>query len=556
MKPGRTASVLFALAAVGACLTTTASGVEGVGIPAKVVDVTKETSTASYPTDDYGTRASTIDDRQGTTTWRIVKDTGNCCENHLDASPDGRLFDIGGSYINYTDDRCLTWKSVQPLEGLVNGEGSMAVAPNGDVVGVSWDAYSGDHLVAYKYDALSAKWFTWENPLHEVFYDRPWLSVVPGPFAIGLGADTVPYISFVQGGTGIKDPLIVSSDGLVYDEPSSTLIDGLNDTPSARWFPITADASFDWIQPIRSSPVTGLGGGYAAFGSSWLLSPEDRKWDAWTSLPDGKSVPGTFQIDSAGRINQIRSVTGGFEYRISADAGRTWTATTVSGALGQIDLHANYSVGIGVVATRVSNQDWLYKFDIRGDTPRLIRRYKVGLGDGSAGAGVGQLTAPRFDFESTAILPDGRVAVSFLDSTTFSHPPGTGTLGRLTPALAIEVDTTLPPLKPDLTVSGIRWSVQKEAATFSADVANVGPGDATGATVRFLVDGRQIGGDRTVTLAPDATATVSSDAWSLKGRKGRHTLQVVADPGGTIAELDETNNTASATFTVDGNRLT
>src|SRR5205085_5648985 len=165
-----------------------------------------------------------------------------------------------------------------------------------------------------------------------------WLSVVPGPFAVGLGADTVPYLSFVQGGTGIKDPLIVSSDGLVYDTPSSTTIDGLNDTPSSHWFPIKADPSFDWIQPIRSSPVTGLSGGYAVFGNSWLLSPDDQKWDAWSGLPDGQPVPGTFQIDSAGRINQIRTVSGGFEYRISPDGGRTWTTSgKVPGSLRPLD---------------------------------------------------------------------------------------------------------------------------------------------------------------------------------------------------------------------------
>src|SRR5438477_12092679 len=88
---------LLAPAALAACLASSASGVAGVGIPAKIVDVTKETTTASYATDDYGTRDSTIDDRSGTTRWRIVMDTGNCCENHLDPSPGGVLFDIGGS---------------------------------------------------------------------------------------------------------------------------------------------------------------------------------------------------------------------------------------------------------------------------------------------------------------------------------------------------------------------------------------------------------------------------------------------------------------------------
>src|SRR4051812_24100605 len=86
-----------------------AGAVEGVGIPAQIVDVTKETSIQSHPTTDYGASPSAIDDREGTTQWRVVKDTGNCCENHLAASKEGRLFDVGGSFINYTDDRGLTW---------------------------------------------------------------------------------------------------------------------------------------------------------------------------------------------------------------------------------------------------------------------------------------------------------------------------------------------------------------------------------------------------------------------------------------------------------------
>src|SRR5439155_22312996 len=106
-----------------------------------------------------------------------------------------------------------------------------------------------------------------------------WLTVVPGPFAIGLGADTVPYISLVQGGTGLKDPMFMSDDGLSYTEVSSPLIDGQTGTAVSTWFPIHADPSFDWIQPIRSSPTTGLGGGYAIGTSEntsgvFLLGPD------------------------------------------------------------------------------------------------------------------------------------------------------------------------------------------------------------------------------------------------------------------------------------------
>ena len=408
-----------------------------VGLPAQVIEVQKETLLQQHPTTDYASGT----ERPGTTTWRVVKDTGNCCENHVTTSSGGRLFDIGGSFINYTDDRGVTWNSVRPLDPLVNGEGSMAMAPNGDVIGMTWDAYTGDHFVAYKYNAETGEWLTLTNQIHEAFYDRPWLTVVPGPFRDATGK-IVPYISMVEGGL-LKDPLMVSTDGLVYAEASSITLADLNGTDVTDWFPIAADASFDWIQPIRRAPVTGLGNGYAIANGGYLLDPETRQWDPWR-LPDGSVPPTYIQVDSAGRIHNVRSAgAGSLEYRISADGARTWSSTIVPLAFGGLtDFKVNRAVGISALALRISNQDWVYKFDISGDTAQLMRRYRVGLGDNPAGSSIGALTSPRMDFQTVAIFPDGRVAASFLDSSTFSHPPGTGMLGRITPALAIELETT------------------------------------------------------------------------------------------------------------------
>lgn len=427
----------------------TAPAVGGVGIPAQLVPFTPEkTFLASFATTDYGATGSAADDREGTTQWRIVVGSGNCCETHVTTSKEGRIFDIGGSYIRYSDDRGVSWTSVQPLNPLVNGEGSIAMAPNGDVIAMTWDAYSGDHFVAYKYDAAADEWLTFENPLHQPVYDRPWLTVVPGPFPLDLGM-TAPYLSFVQGGTGVKDPLWVSTDGLSYIDSSSFIVDGQIDTPVVQWFPIQADASFDWIQPIRAAPVTGLGAGRALAAGNWLLNPQDRRWDQWR-LPDPpNATPPTYiQIDSAGRINHVRSITGGFEYRISTDGGQTWTTSgLIPFSLGSPnDFRANYAAGVAAIALRIGNQDWVYKLDISGNTARLIRRYLVGLGDTVAVSGVQVPPRPRYDFKSIAILPDGRVVHSFLDSTTFWHPPGvSGVNGIVGPANAIEGETALDP---------------------------------------------------------------------------------------------------------------
>jgi serine protease AprX len=425
-----------------------------VGLPASVVPVTKETSTQTHSVTDYSTGSPIT----GTTTWRVVKDTGNCCENHLGVSSTDRLFDIGGSFVNYSDDRGLTWMSVQPPEPLVNGEGSIATAPNGDVLGVTWDAYSADHLVAYKYTAETGTWQTLTNLLHEAFFDRPWLSVIPGPFTDATG-DTVPYITVVEGGV-VKDPMYVSTDGLLYAELSSTDVEELRGDPITGWFPISASAGADWDQPIRSSPVTPLGGGWAVSNDGYLLDPTERKWHEWT-VPGGADKPSYIQVDSAGRIHTVSPVgSDSLEYRISEDNGQTWTTTTFALPFGTdvdrlSDFKVNRAVGISAIAVRLDSQDWVYKFDISGDTPELLRVYRVGKGDNPAGSDVGAATSPRMDFQNVIIFPDGRVATSFLDSTTLSHPPGASQVtgeGRITPALAIELDTTLPTTLPACTV--------------------------------------------------------------------------------------------------------
>jgi subtilase family serine protease len=104
-------------------------------------------------------------------------------------------------------------------------------------------------------------------------------------------------------------------------------------------------------------------------------------------------------------------------------------------------------------------------------------------------------------------------------------------------------------LKPDLTTTSVtvpaRQVTEGDAVTFSAAVGNLGPGDAANAVVRFLVDGAQVGGDQTVSLAAGANAIVSSGAWTATA--GTHTVEAVVDPDNAIVEIDETNNAVSNT---------
>jgi hypothetical protein len=421
-------------------------------LQAQVVPIQRPSATVVYPTLDYGKKTTPADDRSGTTGWRVVQGTGNCCENYLAATKGGRLLDFGGSFVNYSDDRGQTWNQVRPLTPLVNGEGAIVVAPNGDVDAIGWDPYSGDHLQAFKYEAFSGKWFYTEQPLHQPFYDREWITVLPGPFSVN--GQTVPHLTFVKGGYPWKDPAFYSSDGLSYTDASSMFLDETLTSPVESFLSTAASSTFDWIQPNTGSGMTALGAGFAlASGevtTDWgLLDPASRSWRAFT-FPGGVSPRGLHQVDSAGRINNVVPKGGGFDYRISADGGQSWHSVSIAlpsdFSIDQIDFRVNKGLGVGAVAVHAlssvtgNDQDFAYKFNVTTNQPVLQRRYTIGKGDTGSAAGVGN--SIRMDFQTVAILPDGRLAVSMLDSTTHYPSPTTGQ-EQTRPAVAIEQTTML-----------------------------------------------------------------------------------------------------------------
>jgi hypothetical protein len=427
-------------------------------LQAQVVDIQRPVSTQTYETIDPSTGAA------GTARWRVVQGTGNCCENYLTTTAGGRLLDFGGSYLNYSDDRGLTWKSVRPLEPLVNGEGTVDVAPNGDIIGVEWDPYSGDHLLNFKYDAFSGKWWYFDEQLKTPFYDREWVTVVPGPFSID--GRTYPYLSFLKGGYPSKELWLYSTDGLQYLDPSSKFVDATLNGPVQSWLTTHANTSFDWIQANANTGLTAL-------GRSSALAQPDWPFDGWAKLdgstltwngfqfPGAIDLAGYYQVDSAGRLHNLvpidftTDVNGNdtataFFYRISSDGGQTWRSTKVTLPRGfsadQLEFRANKAAGVGAVAIHEVNnnagpnqgddQDYLYKFDITGPKPVLKKIYLVGLGDAGSQAGLGN--SVRMDFQTVTIFADGRVALSFLDSTTHYASPTTGA-DQQRPALAIEL---------------------------------------------------------------------------------------------------------------------
>jgi hypothetical protein len=425
---------------------------QAIGFEASVVRIKPQISMHSYPSKDLHGTARTSDDQPTSTTWRVIENTGNCCENFVTTTPEGRILDFGGSYINFSDDKGKTWRSVRPMEPLVNGEGAIALAPGGDIVGVEWDPYSGDHLMSFKYEAKDDKWYYNEIPVHTPFFDREWIAAVPGPFTVG--PITTPYVTFVRGAWPSKELWFVSLDGLNYSQVSSKFVETAVNDPIKK-MPSFVNRLSDWTQVNTETGITPIGKGAALaapdfpFGGDggWTLLGKDLRWHPFTF---GKVVPkGRYHLDSRGRLHNVIGEGSAFTYRISADNGKTWKSVNVAPpkdhAIENIDFRANAAAGVAAVGIhshdRETNRDRdiLYKINIRRNTPKLMRYYQIGKADVNGSSGVG--AEVRFDFETVTIFPDGRVAISFYDSTTMGKSATTGA-DQLRPALAIEGKTS------------------------------------------------------------------------------------------------------------------
>jgi hypothetical protein len=419
------------------------------GLPATVSSVSFQKQLIPYPLRDAsGTQI-------GNTTWRVVKGTGNCCENHLGITKDGLLMDFGGAYLNISEDQGNTWKAVKPVEPLVGPEGTVAVAPGGDVVGVTWDPYSGDRLISFKRTASTGAWEYMYTPLHTPFYDREWIGVIPGPHT--FGGQTVPYITVIRGGWPAKDVWYYSLDGLHYATAGNKVLTEAVGEAISEWLPTTANVDADWTQPISETGIAPLNGGGAiawqvdtldgfSLGSqggpaSWILKPGSLLWTRFrlgdnTGLPEGRLV-----MDSRGWAHVLNIEGGTVTYRLSKDGGHTWSTTTAMLPDGNTaenwDFHANGALGITAVAIHSHNNetnrdaDFVLKFSTVCGEPELTRIYHVGAGDLDTSSGLG--ASIRFDFATMVIMPDGRIATSIIDAA------------HTAPALAVEVSTALNP---------------------------------------------------------------------------------------------------------------
>ncbi len=402
-------------------------------LPARVVDATNVfTLTEEFRVLDENYKPI------GTSKWRTVDGTGNCCENYITISPQGTLYDFGGDYIYFSVDEGRSWRQVRPTDPLPNfGEGTIAIAPNGDIVGVAWNPYYGDRVEPFKYSVEDEGWFYTHTKLHQPFYDRESVAVIPGPF--NYQGQKFPYLSVLRGGWPLKSPWFYSFDGLNYFVPNSRSLDVITEQ-SDDPLKIEPDKMLDWIQPAEQSAITPLGKGKAisiAAGNDLSnaqfarLNKATLRWSQY-EFPSGEMPsPGRLRIDSTGRLHYVTWKDKKFRYLLSTDGGKHWRSTkiklpkgyefgndaesAVSGELGKsvITVHARNE-------KKETNQDFVYEFKLRGDKAKLKRIYAIGDGKGDYGVGI-TASGDRFDFPTIALFPDGSIAVSYANSQK-GHP--------------------------------------------------------------------------------------------------------------------------------------
>ena len=379
----------------------------------------------------------------GTETFRVTPAGGNCCESYVSAAPSGRLLVLGGTFPAFSDDRGATWKKVEPVTPLNNGEGAIVPGPDGDIIGIGWDPYTGDHLQSFFMDGKTGQWSVGEVTSHEGFFDRPWITYAEGPF--NIGGRQVPFMTLVRGGTATKDPMLLSTDGIRYDFTSSPVTD--QDAGAApdttRGVPVVADPLADYDHPHPGAGTIPLNGGgvLKAKQASDMNCPlsifraGDTDWRCSSALTQG--INGSCycmgQQDSRGWLTAVSGGGKTLKLVLSADGGATWSQLTLTPPTGGtldgniLDIAANGQQGLAAVLARFvkadgTGQDMVFRIDTSTTTPRLIDTFLMGRGDLNTQAGVANQTGSRFDYASVAILPDGSIASSFDDTTTKGDP--------------------------------------------------------------------------------------------------------------------------------------
>jgi hypothetical protein len=378
----------------------------------------------------------------GSQQWRLTKAGGNCCEVMVTSTRTGRLVEFGGTYPIYSDDQGRSWHEIAPLvpsdsripnpgpKQIAGGEGTLVNAPGGDILGIGWDPYSGDHLQSFFYSAKEKKWSYMEAPLHEPFYDREWNAVAKGPFTIN--GTTVPYVGLVLSNAN-REIVLMSTDGLNYFTPTQRDLDAVRNGKVTAYLPVKPDADLDYMQEQAQTGLAMLSQGVLSFDPAQGCKVQTLKLDgSWAcfALPNEHEITGPLHTDSRGWVHEVVNDGGDIVYRMSKDGGRKWTENTFTIPKDMVpetyDFKVNGKLGLAVLAAHAKKsdgtfQDIVMRWDVHSTTPKLQKIYYVGDGNmrSTVGLDATNVTAKsyRVDFTSVAILPDGKIAVSFADKT-------------------------------------------------------------------------------------------------------------------------------------------
>jgi hypothetical protein len=441
------ASTVLVATAAGPAAATIPDPLPPVVTQASVVPAPElQARTAKYPV--YGADGR----RKKDATWRVTPAGQNCCEVYVSATPSGRLLTFGGTFPFYSDDQGKTWFRVEPVTPLNNGEGAIVPGQEGTAFGVGWDAYSGDHLQAFRYtpSADGGVWEVSEQPLHTPFFDRPWITYAKGPF--NFGGTTNDAALMVSGGPASEDPAYLSGDGLHYSEVTSPGIDEMSSEPiDEKTLPVAANPLADWWQ---SHPWPGTlplaGGGLYKLDvndfADCVISRLDQESGQWRcssfTAPGFESDDGPFccqlRQDSRGWLTLLQPTAkrDALEYRLSTDGGASWSKPLLlkppaGDTLETDDFYAatvNGARGLAVVQARFDDaddfqgHDMVFRVDVSRATPKLRDVMLVGKGDLITANDVSGSTGDRFDYPSVTLLPNGAIAMSFDDSTTREVP--------------------------------------------------------------------------------------------------------------------------------------
>jgi hypothetical protein len=448
--------------ALGLVLAGSAAALAGPPVPG--TDATPTPAPADYKKGTYPTYDGKARPN-GKASWHWTTAGGNCCEVYVTTTSKGRLLEYGGTWPFYSDDHGKTWSRIVPVTPLRSGEGAIVAGPKGNIYGIGWDPYSGDHLQGLRYTAATKRWEVAEAPVHSPVFDREWITYVKGPFKDESGA-TVPFVTLVRGGTATKAVELIATDGLSY----TTVTDPGQDArsgPEPRFFDIKVvkNADADYWQPNPGTFTLPMNaGGVLLFDNdeddlgapaAWL-NPTTLTWER---VRLAFKPTGTVRQDSRGWLTMVTRTGNELTLSLSPDGGKHWKSTElvlpeshpkIEGDGDFFDVKVNGKLGQAVVSTRADNKkelglDVVWRVSIKKAQPTVLTTYAVGKGDLSTTIGVLGSLSDRYDFPSVALLPDGRIAVSFDDTTTplWTSADGLPMTGSVTnpdghsPALAI-----------------------------------------------------------------------------------------------------------------------